>query len=184
MSDKRHSTGGSSSQLSKARVNPTLARIALEARDAANQALEAAKLAEVAAGEPEQVAEAREVANQAQDTVKKVERELAVLEAAGDVEHKNYSTARMDANRLRTNQDQAESEAKQAHATALKVTGTLDAAKLAFAEALEKKDQAEGFAATKWDEAAAAAERGARRHRSGSRLRLRHCYLPRRPWPR
>ena len=65
----------------------------------------------------------------------------------------------MDANRLRTNQDQAESEAKQTHATAVKVTGTLDAAKLAFAEALEKKDQAEGFAATKWDEAAAAAER-------------------------
>ncbi len=142
-----------------ARVSPALARLAIEAREAATQADAAAKLARAEASSPEQVAQARKEATEMQSRVEAVEGELHRLESINEVEHKNYSTARMDANRLRANREQAETDCASAEATAQKLAALLDTAQSAFADATAKKEGAEEFAASKWDEASSAAER-------------------------
>ena len=144
---------------SKARVSPILARLAVEARAAATKAREEADEAASAAGSHEEMIRARAEANGIHQDVKKVERELIALEVISDGEHKNYSTARMDANRLRSAREQADADSKAAHATALKMAGTLEAASHAFEVATVNKENAEDLAATRWDESAAAAER-------------------------
>ena len=142
-----------------ARVSPALARAAIEAREAATKAAVEAKAAAAAAASAEEVQRARSEAVKAQEKVEVVERELAELEAVNDAEHKNYSTARMDANRLREAREKAEREKETSQATAQKLTAALDAAQAAFDDATAKKEAAEEFAVTKWDEAASAAER-------------------------
>ena len=151
--------------IASARVSPakaardaqvSLARLAFEAREAAMQAAAAAKLARAEVSSP---VKARLEATQLQTLIEALGAEVRELDLIRDVEHKNYSTAKMDANRLRIAQEQAEAELEHSQAMAQKLTLQMESTQMGLADYTAKKEVSDEFAAKMWDEAGSAAER-------------------------